>query len=375
MTNSRRLDAVFWYSAASPYMVDRFSALAARGNLRFEVWFNRERNPGRSWVVDWGYCRFPYSFVSELGGAKRRVGIPIREYRRAQPRVLLTFHADLGVAPSVLVGPTRSTALVYYVERTFDAWTERTRAKECIKGLLFRNADGFATPGRDADGYIKRYVGDKPIFRLRHVLRTSHFAQSAALRRAPSTRAFRLDHGLDGFVFMYVGRLVREKGVGTLLEAFARLRRSGANCSLVIVGDGSEEERYRRLARERGIGPVVFEDFVQQDKLPKMLALADAFVFPTWGDPYGIVVDEAMASGLPVVSTTSAGEIRDRVIDGRTGYLVTPQNAESLANGMALLMSSPKSASSMGWRAMKHVDARTLDSWCDEAEYMVGSLR
>ncbi len=85
-----------------------------------------------------------------------------------------------------------------------------------------------------------------------------------------------------------------------------------------------EDGTLRQACAARGIRNVSFVGFIQKRELPRYYALADVFVFPTLGDPYGLVVDEAMACGLPVISTSAAGEIHDRVEDGVNGYIVPP---------------------------------------------------
>ena len=80
----------------------------------------------------------------------------------------------------------------------------------------------------------------------------------------------------------------------------------------------------QRICAERGIRNVIFAGFFQKAELPRLYAAADVFVFPTLGDPYGLVVDEAMACSLPIISTSAAGEIRDRVESGVNGFVVPP---------------------------------------------------
>jgi glycosyltransferase involved in cell wall biosynthesis len=76
---------------------------------------------------------------------------------------------------------------------------------------------------------------------------------------------------------------------------------------------GPDEPLLCERCREEGLTNVAFAGFHQSDTLPSLLAAADAFVFPTLGDPFGMAVPEAMACGLPVISTSAAGEIRGRI--------------------------------------------------------------
>src|SRR5207302_9112235 len=107
--------------------------------------------------------------------------------------------------------------------------------------------------------------------------------------------------------------------------------------SLLLVGDGPEEERLRARCVGENISNVLFVGFRHKAELPKYLAVSDVFVFPTLGDTYGLVVDEAMACSLPVISTSSAGEIRERIQDGFNGFTVPPRDPKALLARMQML--------------------------------------
>lgn len=352
-------------------MADRFRALNRRGTVNFECWFNRVRNPGRTWIVpDFG---FEHAFVPSIPLTAGRVGFPWRHYCAANPRIIVTFHADLAVAPSVLHGFRRDRTLAYYVEKTFEEWIPRTRAREVAKRRLFANADAFLSPGADADEYIRRYRSDAHIHRLAPPLQTGHFGDAIRMRGAPDAAKRRHDLGLTGFVFMNVGRMWWQKGIGTLLDAYVDVRARGVSASLLLVGDGQDRDAYVSRVQTEQIPDVHFVDFVQQTDLPRWYALGDAFVFPTRGDPYGLVVDEAMASGLPIVSTDHAGEVGQRVIQGVSGSIVPIDDATALADAMTELAHDPARAQAMGEQSRRLIMGRTLDAWVDSIEEFVAT--
>lgn len=178
---------------------------------------------------------------------------------------------------------------------------------------------------------------------------------------------------MRGCVFVYVGRLWYGKGVQYLVDAFAEVqRRAPGEVSLLLVGDGPDEAALRE--RCAGLANVVFAGFRQKPELPRFLAAADVFVFPTLGDPYGLVVDEAMACGLPVISTTAAGEIRERVDHGENGYLVPPADSMALARRMLELAEQPGLREAMGALAAQSVASHTAEGWAQDFERLVERL-
>jgi phosphatidylinositol alpha 1,6-mannosyltransferase len=100
---------------------------------------------------------------------------------------------------------------------------------------------------------------------------------------------------------------------------------------------------------------VVFAGFHDGDALLPLYAAADAFVFPTLGDAFGMVVLEAMACGLPVISTSAAGEIADRIDEGVNGFVVPPADVEALRSRMEVLAADESIRSRMGKAATAKV--------------------
>lgn len=145
-------------------------------------------------------------------------------------------------------------------------------------------------------------------------------------------------------ILLVVGRIIKMKGFEELFEIFQRLRRSHAEVSLLIVGDGPDRLSYEERALK--LKNIHFAGFVQMEQLPQFLALADVFLFPTLNDPFGAVLSEAMAAGLPVVSSIYAAATRDLVEDGVTGFSIDPTDiASSTATILKVLdMSEEKRA-------------------------------
>jgi glycosyltransferase involved in cell wall biosynthesis len=98
------------------------------------------------------------------------------------------------------------------------------------------------------------------------------------------------------------------------------------------------------------------------------------FVFPTLGDPYGLVVDEAMACSLPVISTSAAGEIEVRIDEGVNGFIVPPGDADTLANRMLSLAGDPGMATRMGEQSRMRVSERSPEFWARDFEKMVKEM-
>lgn len=144
--------------------------------------------------------------------------------------------------------------------------------------------------------------------------------------------------GLSEPYFLYVGRFSQEKNLLRLLQAYRRYRElEPEGWRLVLVGDGPQREELRETARELGLDGVVWPGYKRLDELPIYYALSGAFVLPSVSEPWGLVVNEAMASGLPVLVSSRCGSAWDLVREGDNGYTFDPFDPGELAQRMASL--------------------------------------
>jgi glycosyltransferase involved in cell wall biosynthesis len=134
---------------------------------------------------------------------------------------------------------------------------------------------------------------------------------------------------------------------------------------LVLVGDGEEFMELRRRSREISCGAIVFPGFLQRDELPAVYALGEALVFPTHSDPWGLVVNEAMACGLPVIVSRVAGCVADLVREGENGYILAPRDPEALSQAMRQFLNAPELLRDMSHRSLEIISRFTPQTWAD----------
>ena len=173
-----------------------------------------------------------------------------------------------------------------------------------------------------------------------------------------------------------VGRLASGgvKGLDLLLGAVHALRQELPDLHLLIVGDGPRRPFLERMSRDLGLSSRVhFAGSAADTRVP--LALMQVFAFPVrWQEGFGLSLIEAMAAGKPVVATRT-GAVPDIVEDGRHGLLVPPEDAASLAQGIARLLKDPAAASRMGREAQARVrQAFSLDRMIGQIESVYQEL-
>jgi phosphatidylinositol alpha-mannosyltransferase len=170
---------------------------------------------------------------------------------------------------------------------------------------------------------------------------------------------------LEGFKderidILFVGRLEPRKGASVLLKAFAELRQHSSTVRLLIAGEGSERQRLERFTAEGGIPDVVFLGAVDDLDLPRIYAMCDVFCAPSiYGEGFGIVLVEAMASGKPIVAAANAGY--RTVLQGEAASLLArPGDASDLRSKLEMLIAQPALRSRLGEWGRR--EARRYDS-------------
>jgi glycosyltransferase involved in cell wall biosynthesis len=172
---------------------------------------------------------------------------------------------------------------------------------------------------------------------------------------------------------IYLGRLVNWKAVDLLIEAFAQVARQVANATLQILGDGSDRALLEKQVRDLGIeSKVEFAGYVKADEGARRMRDADIFVLPSLRECGGVVMLEAMAVGLPVVTANWAGPAVH--VTDETGIRVPPEShkayVDGLANAIIKLAQSPELRQKMGQAGKQRVLIGDYD-WSHKIDHLI----
>ncbi len=160
---------------------------------------------------------------------------------------------------------------------------------------------------------------------------------------------------------LFVGRCEPRKGLKYLLKALPTIFREIPNSRLIVVGSGPLKKWYQQLVRPEHKDRVIFTGPVSPEDLPRYYATADVFVSPAIGaESFGIILLEAMASGVPIVATNIPG-YKQVMEDGKEGLFVKPKDPEDLAKATVFLLKKPELRKEMGKRGRKK--AVSFYSW------------
>lgn len=227
----------------------------------------------------------------------------------------------------------------------------RQWGKEMIKRRIVAMCSTGLAGGAAHVSYLAALgMSSDRIFTGYDVVDNDYFAeQAAAIRREPDAVRSRLQ--LPRQYFLASNRFLAKKNLPRLLEAFAGYRRNaGAGAwKLVLLGDGPLRPEVLRLREQLGLtDDVLLPGFKQYDELPAYYALAGAFIHASTTEQWGLVVNEAMASGLPVLVSDRCGCASDLVVQGRNGFTFDPFDVPAVSQLLLRLAGGECDLSVMG---------------------------
>jgi len=184
-------------------------------------------------------------------------------------------------------------------------------------------------------------------------------------------RKFKLN--TDNKKILFVGRLMKEKGIDVLIKAFSIVNSKFPNTELVIVGKGYIRKELERLVKKLKLKNVIFTGFVSDDYLKQAYASSDIFVLPSYVESQSLVLLEALTMGLPCVGSNITA-IPELVINGWNGYTFEPGNHEELADKIVQIIFNKKLMKKFSENSLKLVKNHDIEKTTDELEKMYKKL-
>lgn len=229
-----------------------------------------------------------------------------------------------------------------------------------LRNTLMRDADAWVAISREIRRELLRAgVPDAKAVYIPHAVDTARFAPASAGERRGLRRMLGLPESAT--LVVYTGRLLRGKGLETLVDAFARVASRHAQAHLLIVGSGAGQVlsvEQDLMARVRATGLAERTTFTGRvDRVEDYLKASDVFAFPSLFEALGLSLIEAAACGLACVGSRTGG-IVDVIEQDKSGYLCTPGEAAALAEALDALLADPARRHAFGLRGIEIARAR-----------------
>jgi 1,2-diacylglycerol 3-alpha-glucosyltransferase len=354
----------------APYSIPRFTALQTlRRDDTVQVMALGATESMREWQVQKAGLGFEYAeaFPGETVGNIEPHALAARVtdwLDDSDPQaVVITGYYFSAMRAAARWAQRRGRASIFMGD---SQWADRRRIalREWAKGWWVRRHydAAFAAGTRTVEYLMRMDFPRERIWTGYDVVDNQAFAAGAAMARA-AAGALRNRLGLPERYFLFVGRFAPEKNLARLLDAYAGYRQTTGQSAwgLVLVGSGPQEMELRARAKE--LSGVVFAGFQQKDTLLPYFGLASCLVLPSISEPWGLVVNEAMAAGLPVLVSHRCGCVPELVQPGVNGYVCDPLDTEDMARFRGVLSSETADTGKMGEASRQIVALYTPETW------------
>ena len=332
---------LFVTNHAPPFRVGAFAALNEREDVVFALIGGDVRHGGGG---DASGLPFPVIRPSQRG--------VLRLAASGRFRAVVAGLSGRVALPGAYAGARRSR-VPFVLWATI--WAHPRTAAHAVSYLplrhVYRHADAIATYGPHVSAYVRIKGARGPVIEAPQSVDAEFWSVPAEPdRRAP-------------FQAMFAGRLAREKGVSVLLRAWRDSGLSAPSAALVLVGDGPIRARAVATGAAMPVGPVA------PAPLRSLYAGSDVVVIPSiptrdFREPWGLVANEAMSQGVPVIATDAVGAAAGGLVEHeRTGLVVPANDASALAQALRRVHDEPPLRARLGAAARAAVASYTHDAW------------
>lgn len=277
--------------------------------------------------------------------------------------------------------PTAMLAIEYMRIKHIPFWMEAdgglisndNRLKYKIKRHFISAASGWFSSGKMTTEYLTHYGADKSKV---HVYPFTSLKAADILPAVPNSEEkmrLRKKLGMGGKVILTVGRFSYMKGYGKGFDVLMNAMTScPKDCSLYIVGDEPTPE-FVDLKKKLKLDNVFFVGFKTKEELKDYYMAADIFCLQTRGDVWGLVVNEAMACGLPVITTNKCVAGLELIQDESDGYVVDAEDCHAVADRITYLVSQPLLLQNMSHQALETIREYTIEKMASAHEKILAN--
>jgi glycosyltransferase involved in cell wall biosynthesis len=347
----------------SPYQRDIFRALAHRPDIDLNVYYLEKGAPDSPWPelpLESYETILPGRWFS-IANARFHVVTrfpPLRDYRFV---ILNSLTSTL--AQSLMRFRSSGHRLLFWAEQLRPQTSFLRKSIQKHLAAPIGNTDAIIAIGSLAESSYKRAFPHLTHFNIPYHCDLESFFDRPA---QPSVRG-------DEITFLFCGQVIARKGVDLLIAAFTRLVGRGMRARLVLVGRRADLDWALKFCSEKSKGLIEYQGFSDPKRLPELFSEAHVFVLPSRYDGWGVVVNQALGAGLPIICSDAVGAAFDLVQDGVNGFRVPAGSVDALADAMEMFLTNPELLDKFGaasrMLAKDWTPARGAEKWVAALEH------
>lgn len=364
MKVARQKKVVIVTNIPNPYRVPLFNEvnrqLAANG-IELKIIFGASGYARRKFKLDMNDCKFDYEI---LNSKKIHFGDDEKMYfsYKGLSNVLRNERPDAIIVSGFSIVTMRLWLRSFFQRTKYIIWSgsiekaghQNSWIKLLLRKRLLKRAIAFISYGSKSAEYFQKLGAERSsVFTAINTVDTEFF-----LNRTKSLKGS-LKNSEGKKHLTYVGYLSQRKNVSKVLEVIKKLAETRQDFILDLVGEGDDRLALESYVNENDLSGIVkFHGFVQKEQLPEIFATSDCFLFQTDFDIWGLVLNEAMAAGLPCISSVNAGATDDLIMEGETGFKMDYNNTEAVAEKINWILDHEKEARQIGENASRFISEK-----------------
>lgn len=345
----------------TPYRIPLFNELKEqleRKGLGLKVVFGALGYARRKWAVDMSQCKFEYEvlssknlFYSDPEKSSFTYSGLYRVISKENPSVIITN--------AFSIATTKLWLRSWFKKTDYIIWSGAIRRKDksdsfvrrLQRKILIRRAVGFIAYGTRAKEYLVSLGAQRDKVKIGINTTSTEFYRSETKRIRENLKDKEKRKRL-----LYVGYITKRKRLDKLFYVVKSLSIRRQDFVLQLVGSGPEMKNLKNLTDDLHITDFVsFEGFKQQKEIPRYLAEADCFLFPSEYDIWGLVLVEAMSAGLPCIASIHAGATHDLIKEGVTGFAMDFSETEEVVDKVNWILENPELSKEIGQNASRFI--------------------
>lgn len=350
------MKVLFITNIPAPYRIDFYNELGKSVDLT--VIFEAKGAEGIrfNWNID-KIKNFKAIFLSEGNINERKIDWKILKYikKGEYDHIVATSYSYLTEMCALIF--LKIKRMPYYLETDGGMIREENFVKRVYKRFLVSNAKGYFSPSKSSDDYLSFYGADRNvIYRYPFTsLKQKDILDNITLR--DEQLYLREELGIkEEKVVLSVGQFIYRKGYDIFLKACKGIDK---NIGIYIIG-GKVTEEYLKLSRKLNLKNVHFIDFQNKEELSKYYRASDLFVLPTREDIWGLVINEAMGNGLPVITTNKCVSGIELVTNNENGKIIDSEQYQELNKAMNVILYS-KDLENMKRKSLEKIKEYTIE--------------
>ncbi|KQS30677.1 glycosyltransferase family 4 protein [Dyadobacter sp. Leaf189] len=337
----KKTKLVYLTNVPAPYRERMHEILGEYSSISYSVIYCAKLEPNRDWKLDYG--NYEKYFLKEKSKTFKHNNLNVWPLlNNLDPDIVLITGFNPTMLYGVIWALLRGRKLIVSLDGTYQSEKDYSIFHKLVRRFIFPFTKAFVGPSNGSAELFKSYgVNENAIFKSTLCIDNSRF-------KSPEIKSREYD-------IMFSGQLIARKMPDFFIEVASELKKTRPALKVLLVGDGPLRQSVLARMDELKLD-YVFTGFLDQQSLYSCYPKAKLFLFPTLHDPWGIVANEACASGTPVITCSNAGAADDLVINGENGYIL-PLDVKIWAEHIEKLLSNENLIQQFSDRAVRKVQS------------------